>query len=168
MLRARLVPCICPSMAPGMQFFSVWMLRWGHGPGPRRARCSPEPGCKETKMDYVSWPPGSCGTRASAGWPKKLGLQMQAGDAGAQGKLGLLPPLLRHARYILTAAPLPILSLALTRWLSALSSLASSCTTIEKVCSNGLIFYRGGWGWRRPYSGCTQDPRDQPPLQMAQ
>ena len=30
----------------------------------------------------------------------------------------------------------------------------------------GHFYYRGGWGWGRPYSGRPRAPAAQPPLQM--
>ena len=38
----------------------------------------------------------------------------------------------------------------------------------KRFVATTQFFCRGGWGWRRPYSGHARDPQDQLPLQIAQ
>jgi hypothetical protein len=47
-LWARLVRCIWPNLARGMQVLQDWLPASGVGPGPTCANGPAEPGCRET------------------------------------------------------------------------------------------------------------------------
>ena len=116
-VRARLVPCICRGLAPGMQFSIVWMPAWGSRPSPRHATCSPKLSRDESERSAAR----------KIGSPDADG---RWGERVRKARVTATPFAPSFHVIILTvASPLPILSLALALCLSALSSLASSSSS---------------------------------------